>query len=76
MQSLVGDSVASPTVWAITVVVTIGVLLVDLLVIGRRPHEPSMKEVSTHLAVFIGMAVLFGVGLWVFAEPHALRNRA
>ena len=72
MQSLVGDSIASPTVWAITVVVTIGVLLVDLLIIGRRPHEPSMKEVSTHLAVFIGMAVLFGIGLWIFAEPHSL----
>ena len=30
--------------WIITVVVMIAVLAVDLLIIGRRPHEPSMKE--------------------------------
>ena len=72
MNTLLGDSVASPTVWVITVVVTVGVLLVDLLIIGRRPHEPSMREVSTHLAFFIGLAVLFGGALWIFAEPHAL----
>jgi len=72
VNSLLGDSVASPTIWLITVVVTVGVLLVDLLVIARRPHEPSMKEVSLHLAFFVGLAVLFGLALWVFAEPHEL----
>jgi tellurite resistance protein TerC len=72
VNSLIGDSVASPTVWIVTVVVTVGFLLVDLLIIGRRPHEPSMKEVSRHLAFFVGMAVLFGGALWIFAEPHAL----
>ncbi|MFZ5847461.1 MAG: TerC family protein [Actinomycetota bacterium] len=72
MNSLIGDSVASPTIWIVTVVVTIGVLLVDLLVIARRPHEPSMKEVSLHLAFFVGLAVIFGAALWLFAEPHAL----
>ncbi|HSE70469.1 MAG TPA: TerC family protein [Nocardioidaceae bacterium] len=58
--------------WLITLVVTVGVLLVDLLIIGRRPHEPSMKEVSTHLAFFVGLAVAFGIILWMFAEPHEL----
>jgi tellurite resistance protein TerC len=72
MNAIMGDSVASPLVWAITVVVTVGVLLVDLVVIGRRPHEPTMGEVSRHLAFFIGLAVLFGLGLWFFAEPHEL----
>ena len=72
MNAIMGDSVASPLVWAITVVVTVGVLLVDLVVIGRRPHEPTMGEVSRHLVFFVGLAVLFGLGLWFFAEPHAL----
>ena len=72
MEKFLGDSVASPLIWGITLVVTIGVLLVDLLIIGRRPHEPSMKEVSRHLAFFISLAVLFGLALWFFAEPHAL----
>ena len=72
MGSFIGDSVASPTIWVVTIVVTVGVLLVDLLIIGRRPHEPSMKEVSTHLIFFVTLAVLFGIALWVFAEPHEL----
>src|SRR5688500_3035341 len=72
MNAIMGDSVASPLVWAITVVVTVGVLLVDLFVIGRRPHEPSMGEVSRHLVFFIGLAVVFGAALWIFAEPHEL----
>ena len=72
MSVLLGDSVASPTIWLVTIVVTVGVLLVDLVIIGRRPHEPSMKEVSTHLAFFISMAILFGIALWVFASPHEL----
>ena len=55
MNSLLGDSVASPTVWIVTIVVTVGVLLVDLLIIARRPHEPSMKEVSLHLAFFVSI---------------------
>ena len=53
--------------WWSTIIVTTAFLLVDLLVIGRRPHEPSMKEVSLHLAFFVGLAVVFGIGVFVFA---------
>ena len=31
-------------VWLITIAVLAAVLAFDLLVIGRRPHEPSMRE--------------------------------
>jgi tellurite resistance protein TerC len=54
-------------VWWTTVVATVSILLVDVVIIGRRPHEPAMKEVSRHLAIYIGAAVLFGVGVWIFA---------
>ena len=53
----------SPLVWWVTIGVTTAVLLVDIVVIGRRPHEPSRREVSIALAVFIGMAVAFGIGV-------------
>lgn len=72
MDALLGDSVASPTVWLVTLLVTLGIVLVDVVVIGRRPHEPSMREASRYLAFYVGLAVAFGIGLWVFAEPHAL----
>jgi tellurite resistance protein TerC len=57
----------SPLVWWLTVGITSVVLLFDVIVIGRRPHEPSRKEVSVALGVFVGMAVAFGIGVWFFA---------
>ncbi len=72
MNALLGDSVASPLVWLLTLVVTVGVLMVDLLVIARRPHEPTMAEAGRHLAFFVGLAVVFGICLVVFAHPHEL----
>ncbi|HEX2176728.1 MAG TPA: TerC family protein [Nocardioidaceae bacterium] len=54
-------------VWWATVVITVSFLLVDVVVIGRRPHEPSMKEVSRHLAFYLSLAVVFGLGVWFFA---------
>jgi tellurite resistance protein TerC len=54
-------------VWWTTIVVTMAILLFDVVIVGRRPHEPSMKEVSTYLAVYIGLAVVFGIGVWVLA---------
>ena len=56
----------STTVWVLTALITIGVLLVDVFVIGRHPHEPSMKESGRALAFFVGLAVLFGIGVWFF----------
>ncbi len=56
-----------PWLWGVTVLVTAAVLLVDVVVIGRRPHEPSMGEAGRYLAVYIGLAVLFGLGVWFFA---------
>ena len=57
----------TPLVWWITVLVTSAILLVDVLVIGRRPHEPSRRETTTALAVFVGLAVVFGLGVWFIA---------
>ncbi|RNM14663.1 TerC family protein [Nocardioides pocheonensis] len=57
----------SPLVWWLTLSITTVLLLVDVVVIGRRPHEPSRREVSIALACFIGLAVLFGVGVFVFS---------
>ena len=57
----------SPVVWWLTIGVTTAILLFDILVIGRRPHEPSKKEVSVALAVYVGLAVVFGIGVWVVA---------
>lgn len=60
----------TPLVWIITLAITLAVLAFDVIVIGRRPHEPSMKEASIAIAVYIGMAILFGIGVGYFSGPR------
>ncbi|MCW2855915.1 MAG: TerC family protein [Marmoricola sp.] len=55
----------SPLVWWLTIGITSALLLFDVIVIGRRPHEPTRREVTLALAVFIGLAVAFGIGVWL-----------
>jgi tellurite resistance protein TerC len=47
--------------WVITIGVTVAVLLFDIVVIARDPHEPTMRECAVALSVYIGAAVAFGV---------------
>ncbi|WP_394326988.1 TerC family protein [Actinoplanes awajinensis] len=57
----------SAWVWIATLVALVAVLAVDLLIIGRRPHEPTMKEAGGWVAFYVGLALLFGVGVWAVA---------
>ncbi|WP_347350716.1 TerC family protein [Intrasporangium sp.] len=50
--------------WVVTIVVLTVFLLVDVLVIARRPHVPSMAEVTRHLIFFVSLAILFGLYVW------------
>ena len=49
--------------WTITLVVTIGILIFDVFIVSRRPHEPSMKECAVALTFYVGLAIAFGI--WV-----------
>ncbi|MEP6667414.1 MAG: TerC family protein, partial [Nocardioidaceae bacterium] len=53
--------------WWTTILVTTGFLMVDVLFIGRRPHEPSMREVGRDLVLFVLAAILFGLGVFFFS---------
>ena len=59
----------SSTIWWVTGLLTVGVLLFDVLIIGRRPHEPSMREVAIRLSPYIAAAVVFGI--WVSGTSPA-----
>ncbi|MFD1858710.1 TerC family protein [Aeromicrobium camelliae] len=52
--------------WGITIAVTVGILLVDILVIARKPHEPSTRETSIALSIYVGLAIIFGIWVWMF----------
>jgi tellurite resistance protein TerC len=55
----------SAWVWVVTLIALVVVLAVDLLIVGRRPHEPSMREAGAWVGFYVGLALLFGVGVWV-----------
>src|SRR3954454_2310260 len=56
--------------WLVTIGVMAAILAFDVFVIGRRPHEPSMKEAGIAIAVFVGLAVAFGFGVWAVSGPR------
>ncbi len=57
----------SPVVWWTTIGLLTIFLVVDIVVIARRPHVPTLRECATNLAFYIGAAVLFGLGVWLTA---------
>jgi tellurite resistance protein TerC len=51
--------------WTITIAVTVAILVFDVVVIARDPHEPSLKECAVALSVYVGAAVVFGAWIWL-----------
>lgn len=54
----------SAGVWIITLVALTAVLVADLLIIGRRPHEPSLRESGLWVGFYVTLALLFGLVVW------------
>jgi tellurite resistance protein TerC len=57
----------APWVWWTTVLLTTAILLFDVFVIGRRPHEPSRRETTVALTGYLVLAVVFGLWVWHFS---------
>jgi tellurite resistance protein TerC len=58
--------IVSQLEWIVTLGVTVAVLLFDVAVIGRRPHEPSLGECAGYLTFYVGLAAAFGIFVWSF----------
>ena len=54
----------SPLVWLVSLGLAVGLLVVDVVIVGRRPHVPSTAECLRYLALYIGLALVFGLGVW------------
>ncbi|GAB1514106.1 TerC family protein [Actinophytocola sp. KF-1] len=56
-------------VWVATLVGLTALIVGDLVVVGRRPREVTVREASLWVAACVGLAVLFGLALLIFAGP-------
>ena len=54
----------TPLVWWVTIGAATVALLLDVAVVARRPHVPSMRECTTYLVVYVSLALLFGLFIW------------
>ena len=57
-------------VWAVTLAAIVVIFAVDLLIVGRRPHEPSMRETAIWVGVYVTLAVIFGAVLLAAYGPR------
>ncbi|WP_026552560.1 TerC family protein [Arthrobacter sp. H20] len=59
----------SPIVWALTIVGIVGLLLFDFFFHVRKAHTPSLKEAAVWSSIYVGIAILFGLGVLAFGGP-------
>ncbi|MEV0821394.1 TerC family protein [Nonomuraea rubra] len=63
----------SAAVWWLTILGIVGLLLFDFFFHVRKSHVPTLREASIWSALYVGIALLFGAGVWIFggSDPGA-----
>jgi tellurite resistance protein TerC len=57
-------------VWALTIAAIVGMLIFDFVGHVRTPHAPSLRESTIWSAVYVGIAVVFGLLIFWFYGPQ------
>jgi tellurite resistance protein TerC len=52
-------------VWTVSLGLAGILLVVDVAIVGRRPHVPTTAECLRYLAFYLGLAVVFGLWVWM-----------
>ena len=59
-------------VWALTIAAIVGMLIFDFVGHVRTPHAPTLRESAIWSAVYVGLAVVFGLlVLWFSGAEYA-----
>ncbi|MCC2593674.1 TerC family protein [Tessaracoccus sp. OS52] len=53
-------------IWALTILVIAGLLAFDFFFHVRKAHIPTLKEAALWSAIYVGLAVLFGILVLIF----------
>ncbi|GIE27615.1 tellurium resistance protein [Actinoplanes italicus] len=56
----------SGVVWVLTVLGIVGLLLFDFFFHVRKAHVPKLREAALWTSIYVSIAILFGVGVWIF----------
>ncbi len=58
-------------VWGLTIAGIVALLLFDFFFHVRKAHAPTLREAAVWSAIYVGIAILFGVGVWAIGgtEP-------
>jgi tellurite resistance protein TerC len=57
-----------------SIVVMLAILIIDLLLVVRRPHVPSTKESALWISFYVGLAVIFGLLVFWVANDAGLNG--
>ncbi|HET9930695.1 MAG TPA: TerC family protein [Polyangiaceae bacterium] len=63
------DTIGSPPLWIGFVVFVLSMLALDLGVFHRKAHEVSLKEALGWSLVWVALAAVFNLGLYIWAGP-------
>src|SRR6266496_4165405 len=53
--------------WIATVGGLLALIALDLVIVDRKPHEVTTAEAARWVIFYISCAVVFGIGVWIFA---------
>ena len=59
----------SPLIWTLTIVFILALLAFDFFFHVRKAHIPTLKEAAIWSSIYIGIAIVFGLGVLIFGGP-------
>jgi len=60
-------------VWVLTIAGVVALLTFDFFTHIRKPHEPTIREAGLWTAIYVSLAVLFGIGVWIgWTHQHGI----
>ncbi|PKW15502.1 tellurite resistance protein TerC [Saccharopolyspora spinosa] len=57
-------------IWAATLGGLALLLLLDLVIVDRKPHEVTTAEAAKWVTFYVACAIMFGLGVWFFGDAH------
>jgi tellurite resistance protein TerC len=53
--------------WFATIAGLVVLLAIDLFIVDRKPHEVTIGEAARWVTFYVGVAILFGLGIWFWS---------